>query len=155
MKFGDLFNKSESLLSIDIGSSGIKLLELDITADTPVLQNVAFSPFTGEVDSNNQLSKTEKVAEQLNAQLEANGIGDKRVATAMPGPSVFTKKIKMPKTNLTELASNIQFEAGNFIPHNIEAVKLDYHLVGESGKNQYDVLVVAVKNEIVESFADC
>jgi type IV pilus assembly protein PilM len=47
------------------------------------------------------------------------------------------------------------FEAGNFIPHNLDAVKIDYHIIGESGRNQLDVLVVAVKNEILESFVDC
>jgi type IV pilus assembly protein PilM len=72
----------------------------------------------------------------------------------MPGSSVFTKRVKMARMSLEELADNIQLEAGNFIPHNINAVKLDYHILGEAGKNQMEVLVVAVKEEVVDSFMD-
>ncbi len=58
----------------------------------------------------------------------------------------------MPRLDMGELATNIQFEASNFIPHSIDAVRLDFHVLGASGKNQLDVLVVAVKNEIIESY---
>jgi type IV pilus assembly protein PilM len=152
MGLKEMFKKHESLISIDIGSSSIKLLELDVKGGKPTLLNVAMSPFSGDVFSNNVISKSEKVAEAITGLLESNAISDRRVVTALPGPSVFTKKIKMPKMQLSELDSNIYFEASNFIPHNIEAVKMDYHILGESGKNQLDVLVVAVKNEIIDSF---
>lgn len=155
MKLASLFRKKESLIAIDIGSSAIKMLELDMKGARPKLLNIGISPVTGEIFSNNALTKGEKLAEQISALLEANSVADKRVCTAVPGPSVFTKRIKMPKLDPGELATNIQFEAGNFIPHNIDAVKLDYHVIGESGKNQLDVLVVAVKNEILDSFMDC
>jgi type IV pilus assembly protein PilM len=155
MGLKDLFFKKEALLGIDIGTSSVKLIELDISHQRPKLVNIAMATFPGEVISNNIISKSDKVAEQLSALLEENVVGDKRIVTAMPGPSVFTKKIKMPKMPMTELSSSIQFEAGNFIPHNIEAVRLDFHILGESQKNQLDVLVVAVKNEIVDSYLTC
>lgn len=155
MGLADLFRKRESLVSIDIGSSGVKLLELDTSGSKPRLVNIGYGPLNGEIFSGNAVSKPEKVAEQITALLEANSITDKRVVVAMPGPSVFTKKIKMPKMDLNELSTNIQFEAGNFIPHNVDAVRLDYHVIGESTKNQLDVLVVAVKNEIIDSFTFC
>jgi type IV pilus assembly protein PilM len=152
MGWKDLFVKKESLISIDIGSSGIKLLELDMTGEKPSLVNLGMVPLTGEVFANNVITKTEKVSEQIASLLETNAITDKRVVVAIPGPSVFTKKIKMAKMSPAELHTNIYFEAGNFIPHNIDAVRMDYHVLGESGKNQLDVLVVAVKNEIIDSF---
>ncbi|MBN8550144.1 MAG: type IV pilus assembly protein PilM [Deltaproteobacteria bacterium] len=155
MDFKALLRRSESLISIDIGSSAVKMLELDTSGDRPKLLNIGIAPIVGEIFSNNTITKGEKIAEQITALLEANSVGDKRVCTAIPGPSVFTKKIKMAKMDPAELASNVQFEAGNFIPHNIEAVHLDYHVIGEAGKNQLDVLVVAVKNEILDSFLEC
>lgn len=150
----DLFNKHESLLSIDIGSCGIKLIEFDSRGDKPLLVNLGFAPLTPDVFSGSLLGKTERVAEQLHSLLEANNITGKRVSLAMPGPSVITKRIKMPKQNLNDLSASIQFEASNFIPHNIDAVRLDFHILGESG-NQYDILVVAVKNEVIDSFLEC
>lgn len=155
MALRSLFQRTESLISIDIGSTAIKMLELDVSGDRPKLVNVGVSPVSGEIFSNNAITKGDRIAEQITALLEANSVADKRVCTAVPGPAVFTKKIKMPKLDAAELATNVQFEAGNFIPHNIDAVKLDYHVIGESGRNQLDVLVVAVKNEILDSFLEC
>jgi type IV pilus assembly protein PilM len=108
-----------------------------------------------EVFANNQLKDEDLVSQKLTALMESNGISDKRAAIAIPGPSVFTKKIKMTKASPAELAVNVQFEAGSFIPHNIDAVKLDFHIVGESGKDQLDILVVAAKSEVIDSFTEC
>lgn len=155
MGLADLFNKSEALIAVDIGSTSVKLIELDMTAPRPKLVNVGVARFKGDVFSGNTIARTEVVSEQVNSLLELNSVEDRRVVTAMPGPSVFTKKIKMPKLEIGELSSNINFEAGNFIPHNIDAVKLDFHVVGSAGKNQLDILVVAVKNEIIDSYIDC
>lgn len=154
MSLKSLLRRSESLISIDIGSTAIKMLELDTSGPRPKLVNIGVSPVAGEIFANNTITKGEKIAEQISALLEANSVGDKRVCTAVPGPAVFTKKIKMPKLDAAELATTVQFEAGNFIPHNIDAVRLDYHVIGEAGKNQLDVLVVAVKNEILDSFLE-
>lgn len=155
MSFANIFKTRESLLSVDIGSSGIKLVELDTTEEKPKLVNIGLSPISGDVFSSNVISQSEKVAERITALLDANGIAGKRVVTSVPAPSVFTKRVKMPKQEIDELTSNLQFEAANFIPHNIDAVKLDFHIIGASGKNQLDVLVVAVKNEIIDSFLNC
>lgn len=145
----------ESLISIDVGASSVKLVEIDINAGRPQLKNVAIASFDQEVFSNNVITKPEYVAEHIMTLLETNELEDKRVVTAMPGPTVFTKKVKMQKMPLKELDSNIRLEAGNFIPHNIDAVRLDYHVLNEVGKNRIEVLVVAVKNEIIDSFTEC
>ena len=154
MNLRKLFQKSESLVSVDIGSGSVKIVELDLSGAKPRLVNIAISPLSADIFTNNTITKPEKVSEKIAALLESNSINDKRAATAMPGPSVFTKKIKMPKLAMAELSNSVQFEAGNFIPHNVDAVKLDFHVIGEAGKNQLDILVVAVKNEIIESFVN-
>lgn len=150
-----LFTKRESLLSLDIGATGIKLLEFDMTQAQPTLLNLGVAPLGADVFSGNSIAKVEHVAEQISGLLEANGISGKRVVTAVPAPSVITKRITMPHQSLGDLSSSIQFEAANFIPHNIDAVRLDFHILGETPHGQLDVLVVAVKNEVIESYLEC
>lgn len=150
----NLFNKPESLVAIDIGSSAVKVLELDDSEDKPSLLNMAMKELPPDVFSGNVISKPEKIAEIIGELLEANEVGQKRVATAVPGPSVFTKKVKLPQTSPAELRNTVQFEAANFIPHNIDAVKLDFHVVGEAQKNQLEVLVAAAKNEVVDGYIE-
>lgn len=145
----------ETLVAVDIGHSGIKLVELDFdSGDTPILLNFAFAPFTENVFNNNLIEKKELVSVELTKLLEANEVVDKRVVTAVSGPSVFTKKGKMSKVPLSDLDASIRLEAGNLIPHNLDAVRVDYQVLGPSGKNQMDVMVVAAKNDVVDSYLD-
>ena len=148
------FKKTEALVAIDIGSTGVKLVELELTGDKPRLKNISSAPLTGELFSNNAISKPDQIAEQLNGLIESNGIEAHRVVTSMPGPSVFTKKVQVPRMSASELRENINFEAGNYIPHSIEDVRLDYHILKLVGKNQLELLLVAVKNEIIESYLE-
>jgi type IV pilus assembly protein PilM len=152
--FGKFFKKTESLLAVDIGSTSVKVVELDLSGERPQLVNLAIAPVQSGALTNHTVQKPELVAEQLGSLLEANNIDDLRVVTALPGPSVFTKRIKMPRSSPSDLAANIQLEAGSFIPHNLEAVRLDYQVMGAFGKNQLEVLVAAVKNEVIDSFID-
>jgi len=115
MSFLSLLRKKEPLLSLDIGTSGIKLIELDLSPAKPRLVNIAMAPLAADVFSNNAISKTDVVAQQLSSILEANSITPKRVAIALPGPSVFTKVIKTQQMDISEVASYIQLEAGSFI----------------------------------------
>lgn len=149
------FKKREALIAIDIGSGAIKLAEIEGSPQQPQLVSFALRAFGQEVISNNIVSKPEQVAEVISSLLDANQIEGKRAAVSIPAPAVFTKRIKMPKQGEDELRDSVQFEAGNFIPHKLDAVKLDFAVLGESGKNQLDVLVVAVKRELLESLEDC
>ena len=151
--FGFLERK-EQIVGIDIGSTGVKLVELDLSGAKPKVLHLASAPVPADAFSNYVISKPEAVSEQITKLLEARGVKTRLAATSVPGPSVFTKRIKMPTLDREELAVNINLEAANFIPHNIDAVKLDYHVIGESGKNQLDVLVVAIKTEILESYLE-
>ena len=149
------FNKREELLAIDIGTGAIKIVELSGPAEQPTLLSFAVHPLESEIFSNNTITKPEILADIIGKLCEANQVEGKRVVVSLPAPAVFTKRIKMAKQKDDELRSSVQFEAANFIPHKIDAVKLDFAVLGESGKNQLDILVVAVKKELLESLEDC
>jgi type IV pilus assembly protein PilM len=143
--------KEESLVAFDIGASSIKLLEIAMKGSRPQLVNIGVAPLNGEIFSSNAITDPAKVGEQIGLLKEANNINGKRVAVAVPGPSTFTKHIRVPKMDLDELRDHVTMEASNFIPHNINAVRLDFHILNPIGKNQLEILVVAVKNEVVDS----
>ncbi|MCB0318137.1 MAG: type IV pilus assembly protein PilM [Bdellovibrionales bacterium] len=149
-----ILGKKETLVSVDIGNSCVKLLEFDLSAEHPKLINVKSAQLQREVFENYLVTDVEHAADVIAALVEESGLSGRRIVTSMPGPSVFTKKVKMAKAPISELAQNIQFEAASFIPHSIDAVKLDFHVLGQDEKGQLDVLVVAVKNEIIDSFLD-
>ncbi|MCB0336170.1 MAG: type IV pilus assembly protein PilM [Bdellovibrionales bacterium] len=155
MSLIDFFTKKEALVSIDIGASCIRMLELDISQSVPVLMSLGVERFQKEVFSNNEIHDQDYVAECLDLLLERCDVQAQRAVISMPGPSIFVKKLKLPKTSVKELESLVEMEAGSLIPHNIDDVMLDFHVIGEGEPGQLDILIVAAKNETIDSFMDC
>ena len=147
-----LFNRSESLVAIDIGASAVKLVEIDNSGDKPVLLNIGIAPLAKSAVSNTMVKEPMEVSAKIASLIESNGIVDKRVVSAIPSPSVFTKQIRLQKMSEKELRENLQFEAANYIPHNIADVKMDYFVMGADGTSHMKVLLVAAKNEIVDTY---
>lgn len=147
-------NGDDRVVSVDIGTSAIKLMELDLTGDKPKLTNAGVAPSPANSLKNNTIVKPEEVATVIRSVLEGNNFQATKAITAIPGPSVFTKKITLAQSSLKDLSNNISFEASNYIPHKIDAVHLDYQVLRANGTSTMDVLLVAVKNEIIGSFID-
>lgn len=146
--------KSESLLAIDIGSRGVRILDTQLQGGALQIVNFAYEPFSTEVFTGHQLENPTVVSEAIVQALETGAISDKRVAIALPGPSVFTKRVRLNPMSVKELTENIAFEAANFIPYSIDAVKIDFHVFGFTEDGMLDVLVVAVKNEVIDSYME-
>jgi type IV pilus assembly protein PilM len=153
MVFGKLLKKRETLLGLDIGASTIKLAELERTASGFELANIGVGVTPADALQGNSVIRPDSLADAIVALLEENGISDRRVSLAMPSISVYPKKVKMDRMSMDDIASNIHLEAGGFLPQNINDVELDFHILGESGK-QLDVLVVAVKKEILDGYLE-
>ena len=148
-----LFDKknSDPFLAIDIGSSSIKVLSLDMSGPKPKILGIGTAPTPANAITNSGVAKPEQVGATIKTLLETNEILATKTIFALPAAVVFSKKVVIPETPLKVLEETISFEAGNYIPHAIEAVHLDYQIVRSDGKNM-DLLLVAVKNEVIESY---
>ena len=146
--------KVDQLVSIDIGTSAIKLMELDLTGRKPRLIAVGVGATPAGSINNNIITKTDQVAAVIRSVIEANDIKATKAVVALPGPCAFIKKISVSAQSLKDLEANIAFEASNYIPHRIENVFLDYQVLRNTGSGSMEVLLVAVKNEIVSSVID-
>ena len=154
MGLKDFFSKKEPLIAIDVGASSIKLIEVEWDDERPRLVHYGLVPSAPELFSGQSIAKREKAAELIRQLLEQVDGTDKRICACVPAPAAFCKRVSMNRMSPTELANSIQFEAASAIPHNIDAVHLDYQVLRPAGKSQMEVLVVAVKNEVVESYLE-
>lgn len=152
---GSLLSKktNERFLSIDIGTSSIKMMEIDLNGSTPKLVSAAIASTPAGGGASNMVAKTEAVASAIRSLVESNEIKATKVVFGIPGPATFTKRITTSASKLSDLQSNIAFEASNYIPHKIDAVHLDFQVVRSTGSSM-EVLLVAVKNEIIGSYLE-
>ena len=68
-----------------------------------------------------------------------------------PGFQVFSKFVKLPATDPGKVSQIIQYEAQQNVPFPLEEVVWDYQILGSTPTGELEVLLVAIKNEVVES----
>jgi type IV pilus assembly protein PilM len=152
MKLPKFLKARESLVGLDIGVSTIKVVELARTSIETTLVTLGGAPtpegaFEGSIVINPKL-----LGSAIAALWKASRVRAGRVAIAVPGTSTFSKRLRMPRMPLRELSHAIRAEAAHFIPDDVAAVKLDFHVLGQAGERDVEVLVVAVKEEVVEGY---
>lgn len=146
---------NDGFIALDIGASSIKLVETAVERDGFRLLNLGYLPLAPDTIQQNMVVEPGPVIDTLRRLIKQQGVSAKRVICAVPGRAVIMKKIQMPQQTDQELEANIEFEANNVIPENLANVNLDYQVLNVlDGGNKMEVLLVAVKKEIVNSYAE-
>ena len=145
----------DGYVALDIGSSSIKMVEAAVDKSGYRILNLGILPLPVNAIQNNMVVDSKPVVETIRKLIETSGVRSKQVISAVPGRAVIMKKVQMPKQEPAELEANIEFEAQNVIPENLENVNLDHQVLSQSDDgNRMEVLLVAVKKEIVNSYAE-
>lgn len=153
--FLNSFARNDGYVALDIGSSSIKMVETAVDKNGYRVLSLGILPLPANAIQNNMVVDSTPVVETIRRLIQENGVKSKQVISAVPGRAVIMKKVQMPRQEPAELEANIEFEAQNVIPENLENVNLDHQVLSEADDgNRMDVLLVAVKKEIVNSYAD-
>jgi type IV pilus assembly protein PilM len=147
-----LLKKSKPIVGLDIGSSGIKAVELTKTKKGYQLMGVAHEPLGPDAVVDGAIMDAPAVAECIRKMLVGR-FKPKAVATGVSGHSVIVKRVVVPATTPSEVEASIHFDAEQYIPFDIGEVNLDYQLVGPGATTSLDpgtevVLVAAKKDKI-------
>jgi type IV pilus assembly protein PilM len=149
------FRREESFIAVDIGSSSTKVLEARTVAEGLEVVNWGSIATPAGTIQNNMVIDPARVAEAVQALVESRQMEGHKAIIAVPGPAVMIKRVSLPAQGPQELANTITFEAGNFIPEDLENVNLDYQVLGQlDDSNEVEVLLVAAKRDIVRSYTD-
>jgi type IV pilus assembly protein PilM len=147
------FHRERNYLSLDIGSSSVKMLEVRSGDSGLRVLNAAVCPLPPTAVQSNMIQDYQDVAEVIRLLVESNKVKTKEVITAVPGPAVIIKQATFPAQPPADLEGTVLFEAGNFIPESLENVNLDYQIIGENPEEgQIEVLLVAVRTDIINSY---
>ena len=69
---------------------------------------------------------------------------------AVPGQSVFARFVKLPAVEEEKIEKIIAFEAQQNVPFPIDEVVWDYQLVGAGAEEQIQVVLVAIKSDLLD-----
>jgi type IV pilus assembly protein PilM len=150
------FKRNTGYLVVDIGSSSVKLAEVHQGSGGPRVAALGMASLPPTVVQSNVIQDEGPVVEAIRKLVAANGTKADQVITAVPGPAVIVKKVILPaQTGTAAVEAAVLAEAGHLIPDSLDNVNLDFQVIDwiEAG-NKMEVLVVAVKKEIINSYTE-
>ena len=141
--------KSKSFLAVDFGAGSLKLAEFEVNESGGLrLKQFGLRPLgpDGMLDSKREAA-VKKALEELIAE---KGIKAKMVNVCARGFDVFSKFVKLPAVETGKISQIIQYEAQQNVPFPLQEVVWDYQILGTSASGELEVLLVAIKSDIVE-----
>ncbi|MBW2058358.1 MAG: type IV pilus assembly protein PilM [Deltaproteobacteria bacterium] len=149
-----LFGKKKDVIGLDIGSSSIKIIELNETNKGYRLINCAMSVIPPEAIVDGSLMDSVAIVDTIRDLVKSFKIKTKEVVTSVSGHSVIVKKISLPVITEDELAESIQWEAERYIPFDASDVNIDFQILGSNEENSelMDVVLVAAKKDIINDY---
>jgi type IV pilus assembly protein PilM len=140
---------AKSFLTVDFGAGSLKLAEFETNdASGLSLKNFAIKPLglEGSADA----TREAVILKALQEALVEKGIKSKNVNVCAPGFHVFSKFVKLPPVDATKVTQIIQYEAQQNVPFPLAEVVWDYQILGSAAGGELEVLLVAIKSDVVE-----
>jgi type IV pilus assembly protein PilM len=139
----------KSFLAADFGAGTLKLAEFEINeAGGLTLIQYGVRPLGAE--GSQEAARESTVLKALQELLAQGGYTSKELNACAPGFHVFSKFVKLPPVDTSKVQQIIQYEAQQNVPFPLEEVVWDYQILGTSATGELEVLLVAIKTEVVE-----
>src|SRR5260370_1461578 len=141
--------KSKSFLAVDFGAGRLKLAEWEINeAGGLRLKQYGMRPLGAEGAQESAREAT--IQKALQEMMTEKGVKSKTVNVCAPGFHVFSKFVKLPPVDASKVTQIIQYEAQQNVPFPLEEVVWDYQILGTTASGELEVLLVAIKADVVE-----
>jgi len=141
------------LITLNIGSQTIGLAEFRIIHGRLVLVNYRFhdtplDPETGQRrDAHAALHETAVALREMMSEMHIHRAS---VNYAVPAQSVFARFVKLPGLEAEKIDKIISFEAQQNVPFPLDQVVWDYQVVGGGMGEQIQVVIVAIKRDLLD-----
>jgi type IV pilus assembly protein PilM len=141
-----MFFGSRKLLGLDIGSSTIKIAELNISKTGGELISFGYVPTPQGAIAAGEISNSSALSISIAGLYGEIKSKRKKVCIGMWGTSVIVKKITIPRIDKKLIADQIRWEAEQYIPWDQNDIALSHHVVDiDSSSETLDVLLVAAQ----------
>ncbi|HZV33225.1 MAG TPA: type IV pilus assembly protein PilM [Verrucomicrobiae bacterium] len=141
---------AKSFLTVDFGAGTLKVAEFEVNEVGGLrLKEYALKPLGAEgAKEETREAVLQKALQQLLAEKSFRA---KDVNVCAPGFHVFSKFVKLPPiSDSSKITQIIQYEAQQNVPFPLTEVVWDYQIMGTTATGELEVLLVAIKSDIVE-----
>ena len=145
-----LFGKKKGVAGLDVGSSSVKVVELEGKLNNLSLVGLGYENLPDDTIVDGQIMEMNAVSEVIQNVCRDHQISANQVVTGVSGHSVIVKNIVLPPMSRDELEESIDWHAEEHIPYDLSDVSLDYHVTNQSN-DATNVLIAACKRERIDS----
>ncbi len=151
-----MFFSNKKIIGLDIGTSSVKIAELEASRRGLVLNCFNVYPLIPGAVNGGEIVDGAAVTQAIDSVVRQSGTKRKNVATGMWGTSVIVKKISMPRMDEKVVAEQIKWEAEQYIPFDVNEISLEHHILRSmrGPTENMEVLLVAAKQEFVFRFLE-
>ncbi|HVR37360.1 MAG TPA: type IV pilus assembly protein PilM [Methylomirabilota bacterium] len=141
--------KTKSFLALDFGAGSLKLAEF-APNEAGGLRLVQYGIKSLGLEGSQEARREGAIQRALQELLSENPFMARDANICAPGFHVFSKFVKLPPVDTAKVTQIIQYEAQQNVPFPLEEVVWDYQILGTSASGELEVLLVAIKSDIVE-----
>ncbi|MFH1145602.1 MAG: type IV pilus assembly protein PilM [bacterium] len=157
MGFFSIFSQSDnSILGVDIGSTGIKAVALTIKDKQAALKNYGTAELSVDWLRSDKPEAMAEAVMYLKALVKRLGLSTRSVYAGIPTFTVYSSVVSLPVLPPKEMSLAVEAESRKFIPMPVADVSLDYKLLPQedAGMSSQRVLVTAAPKKIVSRYSE-
>jgi type IV pilus assembly protein PilM len=157
MALSFLKSKKESSLGIDIGTSSVKIVELQSESGGKIeLTNYGEGIIGTDTILQSSSSKlsVSQATEIIKKVIKEAKIIETRAIMSLPVFSGFSTVISLPEMPDSELDQAVLYEAKKYIPLPLSEVQFEWVKIKSVKKDTINVLIVAVTNELISKYQE-
>jgi type IV pilus assembly protein PilM len=150
-------SKNKSLFGIDIGSSSVKVAEVEAKwGKKPklTLLHYGYAPLPEGAIIEDEIQKPEEIQAAIKAAVEDSGIVLKSCTLGLFGPNTVAKKLQLAGGSYEEIEDQVLWESEQYLPFSIDESTIDFHIIGENEGGGVDIIVAAVKDDVKHNYND-
>jgi type IV pilus assembly protein PilM len=162
-----IFSQKNRCLGVDLGTTGIKIVELKKENNLPVFVNYAISGDSGSLLQSGGMEVLDgQIKGILDSMLKEGKFGAKNAVVGVPGFFSLIFFIEIPEMPESEIEQAVKFEAAKYIPTPVSEVSLGWEIIGsfqdkpvEGGQvsgqgRKIQIMAVSVPKKTTEKYGE-
>lgn len=138
---------------LDIGASAVRLCEMTRTKTGYEVTKYIQREYNSDPTLDEQQRRELRTQALVGALKEAR-IRKRKAAVAVPGQSVFTRCRSLPPVPEYKVNQIVRYEIQQQIPFGLDQIAMDYQVLGRTEMEGYDVMMAAIKVDVVEKYLE-
>lgn len=140
---------ARTTVGVDIGHTTIKVVQIDKSGSGWKLTKVGTAPTPPDSLRDGYVANAEELGSAIKHAMKEGHIHAGHAVIAAAGGAIFVRTVPFPKMSPNMLRDSVKFEAGRYVPGNVEESYVEAEIVGPLSETQMNVLLAAAPRDMV------